>query len=78
VARQLQSFISRKVQIMTTNEPKLKLTLKKSMICRNKEQRKIVKSMGLNKIGQSVVMPDTAATRGIIQKIGFMLDVENL
>ncbi len=56
----------------------LQITLVKSMICKNKEQKKIVEALGLNKIGQSVVMADTPATRGIIQKIGFMLKVEEI
>lgn len=56
----------------------LKITLIKSMICRNKDQRKIVEALGVKKIGQSVVLEDTPATRGIIQKIGFMLKVEEI
>ena len=63
---------------MANNEKQLKLTLKKSLICRNKDQRKIVNTLGLRKIGDSVVLGDTPATRGIIQKVGFMLDVEEL
>lgn len=56
----------------------LKITLVKSMICRNKEQRKIVEALGLKKLHQSVVLEDCPATRGVIQKIGFMLNVEEL
>ncbi|MBR6800415.1 MAG: 50S ribosomal protein L30 [Eubacteriaceae bacterium] len=56
----------------------LKITLVKSLIGRNEQQRKIVKALGLTKIGTSVVRNDDAATRGIIQKIGFMLKVEEM
>ncbi len=56
----------------------LKITLVKSLIGRNEQQRKIVKALGLKKIGTSVVRNDDAATRGIIQKIGFMLKVEEM
>lgn len=56
----------------------LKITLAKSLIGRNEQQKKIVKALGLKKIGSSVVRNDDAATRGIIQKIGFMLKVEEM
>ena len=56
----------------------LKITLVKSLIGRNEQQKKIVKALGLTKIGTSVVRNDDPATRGIIQKIGFMLKVEEM
>ena len=56
----------------------LKITLKKSLIGRNEKQRKIVEALGVRKIGHSVIREDNPQTRGIIQKIGFMLDVEEL
>lgn len=59
-------------------EKQLKITLKKSLIGRNEKQRKTVEALGLRKIGHSVVKKDNPQTRGIIQKIGFMLDVEEL
>ena len=59
-------------------EKQLKITLVKSMICRNKQQRKIVEALGLKKLHQTVILPDSPATRGAIQKIGFMLDVEEI
>lgn len=60
------------------DKKQLKITLVKSLICRNKDQRKIVEALGLKKLHHSVILDDTPATRGIIQKIGFMLDVEEL
>ena len=59
-------------------EKQLKITLEKSLIGRNKDQREIVKALGLRKIRQSVIRPDNPQTRGIIQKIGFMLKVEEI
>ncbi len=61
---------------MAKDEKQLKITLVKSLIGRNKEQRKIVEALGLKKLHTSVVLADTPATRGVIQKIGFMLKVE--
>lgn len=56
----------------------LKITLVKSLICRDKHQRAIIKALGLGKLNSSVIQPDNAATRGIIQKVGFMLKVEEI
>lgn len=60
------------------NEKQLKITLVRSLIGRNKQQRKIVEALGLSKINQSVVRYDNPQTRGVIQKIGFMLKVEEI
>lgn len=60
------------------DKKQLKITLKKSLIGRNEKQRKIVEALGVRKIGHSVIREDNPQTRGIIQKIGFMLDVEEL
>lgn len=59
-------------------DKQLKITLVKSLICRNKDQRKTVEALGLKKIGQSITAADTPAIRGVIQKIGFMLKVEEI
>lgn len=63
---------------MAKDEKQLKITLVKSLIGRNKDQRKIVEALGLKKLNHSVVLADTPATRGVIQKIGFMLKVEEI
>lgn len=56
----------------------LKITLKKSLICRNARQRATVAALGLKKIGQTVVKDDNPAIRGMIHKVDFMLDVEEV
>ncbi len=63
---------------MAKKEKQLKITLVKSLIGRNPKQREIVKALGLKKLHQSVVREDNPQTRGIIQKIGFMLEVEEI
>jgi large subunit ribosomal protein L30 len=60
------------------NQKKLKLTLTKSLIGRNKAQKRIVEALGVSKIGNSVIRSDNPETRGIIQKIGFLLTVEEV
>lgn len=59
-------------------QKQLKLTLVKSLIARNKSQKAIITSLGLTKLNQSIILADTPATRGIIQKVGFMLKVEEI
>lgn len=56
----------------------LKITLKKSLIGRNARQRATVEALGFKKIGQTVVKDDNPAIRGMIHKVDFMLDVEEL
>lgn len=58
--------------------PNLKITLKKSKIGRLDKQIATVEALGLKKIGQTVIKEDTPQIRGMIQKIDFMLDVEEV
>ena len=55
---------------------RVKVTLVKSTIGFNKEQAKTVEGMGLRRIGHSVELPDTDATRGMILKVRHLVDVE--
>jgi len=55
----------------------LKITLVKSPIGAVPKNRKVVEAMGLRKLNKSVLLPDNDATRGMIQKVGFMLKVED-
>jgi large subunit ribosomal protein L30 len=55
---------------------KLTITLRKSTIGFNRNQGKIVQGMGLRRIGHSVELPDTPATRGMILKVRHLVEVE--
>jgi large subunit ribosomal protein L30 len=55
---------------------RLKITLVKSTIGFNGSQAKVVESMGLRRIGHSVQLPDTPATRGMILKVRHLVTVE--
>ena len=55
---------------------RVKVTLVKSTIGFNKNQAKVVESMGLRRIGHSVDLPDTDATRGMILKVRHLVNVE--
>lgn len=56
----------------------LRITLKKSFIGRQEKQIKTAKALGLTKVGRTVEHEDNPSIRGTIQKIGFMLDVEEV
>ncbi|HVL70068.1 MAG TPA: 50S ribosomal protein L30 [Vicinamibacterales bacterium] len=55
---------------------RVKVTLVKSTIGFNKDQAKVVEGMGLRRIGHSVELPDTDATRGMIHKVRHLVSVE--
>ncbi len=55
---------------------KLKITLVKSTIGSTPYQKKVVKALGLGKLNSSVVLPNTEATMGVVNKIPHLLKVE--
>ena len=57
---------------------KLKITLVKSKIGSVPKNRKTVEALGLNKIGKTVELPDTKATRGMIQNVRHLVKVEEI
>ncbi|MBQ2100865.1 MAG: 50S ribosomal protein L30 [Lachnospiraceae bacterium] len=57
---------------------KLKITLAKSTIGAVPKNKAIVESMGLRKIGKTVILPDNEATRGQIRLVNHMLKVEEI
>jgi large subunit ribosomal protein L30 len=60
----------------TATGPKLKIRLVKSPIGFHAKQGMVVQSMGLRRIGHSVSLPDTPATRGMILKVRHLVTVE--
>ncbi|MEA4827345.1 50S ribosomal protein L30 [Clostridium sp. JNZ J1-5] len=57
---------------------KLKVTLTKSTIGRKKDHIATVNALGLRKIGNSVMHEDTPQIRGMISKVNYLLDVEEI
>ena len=55
---------------------RLKITLRKSTIGFNRNQAQVVQGMGLRRIGHSVELADTPATRGMILKVRHLVEVE--
>ena len=52
-----------------------KIKLVKSLNGRLKQHIATAESLGLHKIGQETVQPDTAVTEGKIRQIGYLLEV---
>jgi large subunit ribosomal protein L30 len=59
-----------------TDGKRVKVTLVKSTIGFNRNQAKVVEGMGLRRLGHSVELPDTDATRGMILKVRHLITVE--
>ena len=59
-------------------DKKLEITLVKSTIGAVPKNKAIVESMGLRKIGRTIILPDNDATRGQIRQVGHMLKVEEV
>ncbi|MEE8826184.1 MAG: 50S ribosomal protein L30 [Eubacteriales bacterium] len=59
-------------------DKKLKITLVKSTIGAVPKNKKIVESMGFHKLNSYVILPDNAATRGQLAKIGYLVKVEEV
>jgi large subunit ribosomal protein L30 len=56
----------------------LKITLVKSTIGSTPYQKKVVEALGLRKMHQSVELPDTPQTRGAVNKVSHLLQVEEV
>ncbi len=59
-----------------TKQKTLKVTLTKSTIGRLKNHKACVAGLGLRRIGHSVEVEDTVSVRGMINKVNYMLQVE--
>ena len=56
----------------------LKVTLKKSKYGRIKNHLHCVHGLGLRKIGQTVMVEDTPSNRGMINRVNYLLLVEEV
>jgi large subunit ribosomal protein L30 len=54
----------------------LKVTQKRSVIGGTKPQRESMRSLGLKRIGQTVVQPDRPEIRGMVNRVSHLVDVE--
>jgi large subunit ribosomal protein L30 len=54
---------------------RLKITLVRSTIGFDRKQDRVVTGMGLRRLGHTVELPDTPATRGMILKVRHLVEV---
>ncbi|GGA88145.1 50S ribosomal protein L30 [Ornithinibacillus halotolerans] len=55
---------------------KLEITLTRSVIGAKEKQIKTVEALGLKKIRQTVVLEDTPAIRGMVNKVSHLVSVK--
>ena len=55
---------------------KIKIALTGSSIGRQEKQHKVLRGLGLRKLGRSVVREDTPAIRGMVAKVSHLVKVE--
>jgi len=56
---------------------KITVRLVRSMIGRPEKQRLVLRGMGLAKLQKTVQLPDTPQTRGMIDKVRHLVQVES-
>ena len=56
----------------------LKITLTKSPISQKQNQQLTVKSLGLRRMRQTVVLPDNASNRGMVHTVRHLVTVEEV
>jgi large subunit ribosomal protein L30 len=67
--------MAKKQAAKKANSPKVKITLVRSPIGFDRKQARVVEGMGLRRIGHSVELVDTPATRGMILKVRHLVTV---
>jgi large subunit ribosomal protein L30 len=56
--------------------PGIRITLKRSPIGTPERHRLVLRGLGLRRIRQSVVRPDTPQVRGLIHQVNYLLEVQ--
>ena len=57
-------------------ESTLKITLKRSLIGTKKDHRATIKALGLGKRGSSRTVKNTPSVRGMVNKVAYLLEIE--
>mgnify|MGYP003587809067 CR=1 FL=1 len=68
--------MARRVKKTGSDAKRVKITQIRSTIGFNRNQAKVIEGLGLRRIGHSVELADTAATRGMIHKVRHLVTVE--
>ena len=67
--------MAKKTAKKSANTPKVRIKLVRSPIGFDKTQARTVQGMGLRRIGHTVELLDTPATRGMILKVRHLVEV---
>lgn len=62
----------------TESTARLRVTQTRSVIGHIARNRATVRALGLRRIGDTVVVPDNDATRGMVRQVRFMVSVEEI
>ena len=57
---------------------KLKVTQRRSVIDRPKDQKVTVRRLGLHRINDSVIKEDTPSVRGMVAKVHHLVEIEEV
>ena len=57
---------------------KIQVTLKRSGISRPKRQKDTLRGLGLTKMNKTVILDDTPAIRGMVQKVIHLVEVAEI
>ena len=62
----------------TAPAARLRVTLTRSTIGHIARNRATVRALGLRRIGDTAIVPDNDATRGMVRQVRFMISVEEI
>lgn len=57
---------------------RLRITLRRSVIGRPKDQKDTARALGLTRLNRTVVRPENAAVRGMVYKLRHLVSVEEI
>jgi large subunit ribosomal protein L30 len=61
-----------------SSDSKLRITWVKSSIGYSRRQKGTIRALGLRRLGDIVEQPDTPAIRGMVDKVGHLVTVEEI
>jgi large subunit ribosomal protein L30 len=64
--------------MMAETKKQLRVTLKRSVNRRTAKHKACVAGLGLRRIGHSVTLADTAENRGMINKVAYLLTIDEI
>ena len=64
--------------MMAETKKQLRVTLKRSVNRRTAKHKACVVGLGLRRVGHSVTLADTAENRGMINKVSYLLTIDEI